>query len=260
MSLAPFTFRQSTPDDFAAWLGLVPHEMPIDPAVLRALPALWSGLLADEAAEARTITSVEAGREHVDAFGLSVFLRPGLFEDFAAQPPRRIAETIYRAILAGDAPILRGRDVVKVNSTAGVDVCTLHFCERPVDLNDPVGQQLIAMGHAAFRDAHMGYNIRALLHQNFRAPHKAFLLAGGMTLFHEFDATQGEASVVVGMTRERSLAEPAGSPISFLFRTERPRFYFTASERRVLRAALSGKADADIAAQLGVSRDAVKGA
>ena len=122
------------------------------------------------------------------------------------------------------------------------------------------------MGHAAFRDAHLGHNLRSLLHQNFRPQHKAFLLASGMTLFHEFTAgdragvNDDETSFIVGMTRERALTEPLGSVISFLFRSETPRFYFAPSERRVLRAALSGASDRDMAAQLGVSRDAIKGA
>jgi hypothetical protein len=266
MSLAPFIFRQSTPADFPAWLALLPHEMPMDPELSAQLPALWSALLKDDAIEARTIVSVTAGHEQVDAFGASVFLRPGLFDELMARPRRRLTESIYRALLAGEQPILTGREIAKANAGSGVDVCVLHFCERPVDLNDPIGQQLLAMGHAAFRDAHLGYNLRALVHQNFRPQHKPFLFAGGMALFHEFTVDDGgpgdgdESSVIVGMTRERSLAEPVGSPISLLFRCEPPRFYFAASERRVLRAALSGGSDRDIAALLGVSRHAIKGA
>jgi hypothetical protein len=64
---------------------------------------------------------------------------------------------------------------------------------------------------------------------------------------------------VFGQTRERALLEPVGSTVSFLFRSVRPRYYFPASQRRVLRAALAGRSDNEIAAQLGVSRDAIKG-
>jgi DNA-binding CsgD family transcriptional regulator len=133
-----------------------------------------------------------------------------------------------------------------------------------VDLFAPMGQQLLAMGHAAFRDAHLGYHIRAIVHETFRPVHKALQLASGMAQLHEFaqavpdDCSDPRPSVQVGMTRRQSLAEPAGSPISLLFRSEMPRYYFAASERRVLRAALSGRSDADIAAQFGVTRDAVK--
>jgi DNA-binding CsgD family transcriptional regulator len=264
MSLPPFTFRQSTAADFPSWLALLPHEMQMDPQLAQQLPALWTNLVDNDAIEARTITSVTVDGVQVDAFGASVFLRPGLFEELVSRPRPHLAESIYRAMLAGERPVLTGREIAKANSGAGVDVCVLHFCERPVDLNDPIGQQLLAMGHAAFRDAHLGYNLRALMHQNFRPQHKVFLLASGMALFHEFTANEAgnvdDASVIVGMTRERSLAEPVGSPISLLFRTELPRIYFTASERRVMRAALSGASDRDIAKQLGVSRDAIKGA
>ncbi len=214
--------------------------------------------------EARSIVSTSAAVESVDAFGASVFLRPGLIDEWFTQPRRGITERVYRALLAGESPILSGRELARANSGAGVDVCILHFCERPVDLFSPIGQQLLAMGHAAFRDAHLGYHIRAIVHETFRPVHKALQLASGMTQIHEFsapgtdDCTDARPSVQVGMTRRQSLAEPAGSPISLLFRSELPRFFFAASERRVLRAALSGRSDADIAEQLGVTRDAIK--
>jgi DNA-binding CsgD family transcriptional regulator len=214
--------------------------------------------------EARSIVSLNGGAESVDAFGASVFLRPGLIDEWLAQPRRGIAERLYRALLAGEAPIISGRDLARANSGAGVDVCILHFCERPVDLFTPMGQQLLAMGHAAFRDAHLGYHIRAIVHETFRPVHKALQLASGMVQLHEFaeptadECSDPRPSVQVGMTRIQSLAEPAGSPISLLFRSEMPRYFFAASERRVLRAALSGRSDADIGSQLGVTRDAVK--
>lgn len=239
--------------------------MPLDAQIAAKLPALWTALLQQEAIEARTIVSNAGDRERVEAFGASVFLPAGAFADLVAHPPRRVAESIYRALLTGEKAILSAREIAKANSDGGVDVCVMHFCERPVDLNDPIGQQLLAMGHAAFRDAHLGYNVRALVHQNFRPSHRAFLLAGGMALFHDLAATADSGrdtpeSVIVGMTRERAMAEAAGSPISFLFRSEQPRFYFAPSERRVLRAALTGRSDNEIAALIGVSHDAVKGA
>jgi hypothetical protein len=190
-----------------------------------------------------------------------------MFDELVAQPPARVAESIYRALLGNERTVLSSREIARANSGDGVDVCVMHFCEKPVDLEDPVGQQLLAIGHAAFRDAHLGYNVRALLHQSFRPMHRAFLVASGMVLFHDFGPAPPSAprvrldsSMMVGMTRERALAEPVGSPISLLFRSEKPRFYFAASERRVLRNALLGRSDSDIADVLGVSRDAVKGA
>lgn len=266
MTLTPFTFRPSVAADIPAWCRLVPHEMPLDPRIAARLPALWTSLLQEEAIEARTIVSNAGDHERVEAFGASVFLPSGAFADLIGSPPRRVAESIYRALLNGDKAILSAREIAKANSNSGVDVCVMHFCERPVDLNDPIGQQLLAMGHAAFRDAHLGYNVRALVHQNFRPSHRAFLLAGGMALFHDFAAPAdvgrdtAESSVIVGMTRDQAMAQPAGSPISFLFLSQRPRFYFAPSERRVLRAALTGRSDGEIAALIGVSHDAVKAA
>ena len=259
-----FTFRQTIPADFQWWLKWLPNEVALHPDLGNALPELWTRLLADEAMEARTIVSMTDGVESVDAFGASVFLRPGLFDEWTARPHRGIVERIYRCVLASDSPLLTGRELPKANSGAGVDVCVLHFCERPVDLNTPVGQQLLAMGHAAFRDAHLGYHIRSIVHETFQPVHKALLLASGMAQLHECapqptgDCSDPRPSTQVGMTRVQSLAEPAGSTISLLFRSEPPRYYFSASERRVLRAALAGRSDADIAAQLLVTRDAVK--
>jgi DNA-binding NarL/FixJ family response regulator len=264
MQPTTFTFRSSVPADFSWWLKWLPNEVALDPELSAGLPALWSRLLADEAMEARSIVSVSGGKESVDAFGASVFLQPGLIDEWFAQPRRGIVERLYRALLAGESPILSGRDLARTNSGAGVDVCILHFCERPVDLFTPIGQQLLAMGHAAFRDAHLGYHIRAVVHETFRPVHKALQLASGMVQLHEFaeptsdQCADPRPSVQVGMTRRQSLAEPAGSPISLLFRSEMPRYFFAASERRVLRAALSGRTDTDIATQLGVTRDAVK--
>jgi DNA-binding CsgD family transcriptional regulator len=259
-----FTFRSSVPADFSWWLKWLPNEVVLDPHLTAGLPALWTRLLADEAMEARSIVSANGGKESVDAFGASVFLRPGLIDEWLAQPRRGIVERLYRALLAGESPIISGRDLARTNSGAGVDVCILHFCERPVDLFAPIGQQLLAMGHAAFRDAHLGYHIRAIVHETFRPVHKALQLASGMAQLHDFaeaapdECSDPRPSVQVGMTRRQSLAEPAGSPISLLFRSEMPRYFFAASERRILRGALSGRSDADIAAQLGVTRDAVK--
>ena len=265
MTPTPFTLRPSVAADIPAWCRLVPHEMPLDAQIAAKLPALWTSLLEKEAIRrgpsSRTPETTNTWRRSAPAF-----FSTGAFADLIASPPARVAESIYRALLNGEKAILSAREIAKANSNSGVDVCVMHFCERPVDLNDPIGQQLLAMGHAAFRDAHLGYNVRALVHQNFRPSHRAFLLAGGMALFHDFaapkeagrDAT--ESSVIVGMTRERAMTEPAGSPISFLFLSQQPRFYFAPSERRVLRAALTGRSDSEIAALLGVSHDAVKGA
>ncbi len=261
MATPTLTFRTSIPSDASSWLELLPKEMPLEPSLAAKLPRLWRELIADEAIEARTILVDHGGRESIDAFGASVFLRSGMIEEIRDRPQPGLAARLYTAIDRGERPILTGRDLARANSGPGVDVCVLHFCQRVESLEDAFGQQLLAMGHAAFRDAHLGYNVRSIVHESFGRMHRTYQLASGLTMLHDF-GTSAEfgTSCIVGMTRERSLAEPAGSPISFLFRSTPPRYFFSASERRVLRLAISGKSDSETAAALGVSFDAVKNA
>ncbi len=261
MATPTLTFRTSIASDASSWLSLLPNEMSLDAALAVKLPSLWRELIANDAIEARTILVDNGGRESIDAFGASVFLRPGLVEDIIAHPRPGLAARIYAAIDRGDRPILVGRDLARANSDTGVDVCVLHLCQRVESLDDAFGQQLLAMGHAAFRDAHLGYNVRSIVHENFGQMHRAYQLASGLAMLHDFEGNgEASASYIVGMTRERSLAEPAGSPISFLFRSTPPRYFFSASERRVMRLAMSGKSDSETAAALTVSVDAVKNA
>jgi hypothetical protein len=258
MATPTLTFRASIASDASSWLELVPKELAFDASLAARLPALWRELIADEAIEARTIVFDNGPRESIEAFGASVFLRPGLVEEITAHPQPGLAARIYRAIERGEQPILAGRNLARANSTIGVDVCVLHLCQRIDSLDDVYGQQLLAMGHAAFRDAHLGYNVRSIVHENV-GMHRAYQLASGFELLHDFAANgEGGTSYLVGMTRERSLAEPAGSPISFLFRSTPPRYFFSASERRVLRSAIAGSSDAETAAARGVSLNAIK--
>ncbi len=258
MATPTLTFRTSVASDASSWLELLPKEMPLDRLLAAKLTLLWRELIADEAIEARTILLNDGPHESIEAFGASVFLRPGLVEEIISQPQPGLAAGIYSAIDRGERPILLGRDLARANSSVGVDVCVLHLCQRAHSLDDVFGQQLLAMGHAAFRDAHLGYNVRSVVHENF-GMHRAYQLASGFQMLHDFAANgEGGTSYIVGMTRERSLAEPAGSPISFLFRSTPPRYFFSASERRVLRSTIAGRSDSETAAALAVSLNAIK--
>ncbi|MGE0622907.1 MAG: helix-turn-helix transcriptional regulator [Pseudomonadales bacterium] len=250
-----FTFRPAEAGDFDSWPDLLPAGS-MAPELPPSLPGLWAALLEEGAMEARTIVS-DADGDSVEAFGASVFLRPGVLDTFHGLSRPRFAEWIYRSLLAGETPLLSGRELARANARDGLDVCVLHFCQRLNDLNDPLGQQLLALGHAAFRDAHEGYNLNTVVHETFGGTHRDFLLAGGFELLREFSDEAGP-SCLVAMTRARSAELVTGSPISLLFHSSQPRYYFSPSERRVLRAALAGQTDKDAARRLGITPDAVK--
>ena len=241
--------------------GLAPPDR------LRArLPSIWGRLLEKEQMISLVIEDPGAsGFRAVVGFGMSVFASDAFLAAYLAAPHPHLAARIYEELEAGRSPILSIEQIRQANSTSGLSLIVLHFGQREIDPRDPETMAALAMAHQSFRLAHEGYRINRVLHEAC-GDQLEVLRAGGHLVKSDFAAAYGSKpptperrSWLCGLYRDDRETWLPGATLAFLFRPLQVKFGFTAAEQRILlRALVEEVSDEEIAADLGVSVDAVK--
>jgi hypothetical protein len=229
--------------------------------------AIWQTLMAQSAMNFTVVEDLT--RPHpssIEAFAATVFVSDPFFEEIYSTPRPYLSELIYERILAGRSPILSTSDVRARNSSTGLHLVILHFGLSNLDLTHERTQSALQAGSAAFYFFHAGYRINSLLQEVHGLQQLRYMVNGGFRLLAHFrvpptltlaeNASQQHRYLFV---LKKDWVEPGAiDSLSLLFHTPLPVIYFSASEQRVLIHALSSESDLQIAANLGVSLDAVK--
>jgi len=261
------TVRPLEERDFAACLELLRGHLAYPGPVLEDLPRAWSRLLRDDCLVAAVI---EDGRRSGNAgdilcFGASVFVTDEwMAAGQAAQEPYLAARTI-RQELSGRSPILRPPAIRRGNASGGLNIVTLHYAEprSSEDVRIPLRYR---MAHA-FVEATSGYRIKALIQEFWDELPPEFIESGSWSTTTDYTGwferrglphpPPGQRPILTSFTREEVLAK-SGNIWAPVFVFKPPRLCLTRAEQAMLRQALLGYTDIELAACLHLALPTVK--
>ena len=159
-----------------------------------------------------------------------------------SRPPQHVPRLRYRKLRAGDLPQsleLLPEHIGLANARGELVLMSLHFSMREHDLSDPYVHRRVAVANDSFRVHHSGYNLRALYFENSAAAAPLALSSGFVERrLAGHDALQApdpqRRPALFALTREEARQRLPGPPARKCFEHQPPRFFFNASQRRLL--------------------------
>lgn len=262
------THRPAERADYARCIALLQGDFALTPHQLSVLPQLWSAL----AAGGSLIMSVVEDHEREPAgrtvgMGASVFVTDRFTEEAKTTRPPNIGSQFVLEAMAGRSPALDFAAIARANSGPGLNVFVLHYAwDRDNLLPDDARaarDELIR----AFLHEHRGYRLKEILLERHGEEAIRRVLTGGFLLRRDYaDYYESIGSgpppserhpYLAGMSVDDAL-HAEGSTVSALFLYSPPRFRFRPGDQALLRRALMGETDEELAQSLSISPSAIK--
>lgn len=261
------THRPGTTNDLARCIELLRSDPTVPTDLLRHLSGFWG----DRIRQGSMIISVIEDHERpqpvrVVAFGASAFVSDRFAAEAKSSRPPNLSVQAIREELAGEGPILMTQDIGRANSGDGLNVLVLHYMWDRENLAPEEARAARDELIQAFLQEHAGYRLKQILLERCGEEAMRRVLTGGFRLYRDFSEyykSQGaeppadERFYLCGISREEARAAE-GSTVSPLFLYAEPRFRFRPVDQALLRRAVQGETDEDLAANLGISSSAVK--
>lgn len=255
--------RQMQPADSLACADLLRGHLAYRPDLIAELPHRWADLMRTEALQAQVVESGADGTRRIVGFGAGVFVTDAWMEEiWLAREPYVTARTLR----GNPSPILRPPAIGRANVADGLNVVNLHYAEAtglPESLNAALRYQIMR----SFLETFSCYRIKAVAQEMWDEISLEFILNGWGSVrsdYSEYFRQRGEMApasgqrpFLIGLTAAEARANPGniGAP---LFVYAPPRIRFTPAEKSLLRQALLGLTDAEIAANLRIALPTVK--
>jgi DNA-binding CsgD family transcriptional regulator len=237
-----------------------------DQELLALLPRVWERLL-----ERRSIIFEVLEDRHpvtrlkIVGFGASVFVTDEFMRTarMGCEPPL-MAKLIGLESKGRGSPILKPAAVASMNDGGGLNVLILHYCEAAGLQEGDLRQLRFAMLDGFLR-MHRGYRIKEVLQELWDEIDPAYIQNGwGHVRTNDaqpgaagLEWTPGSGPIRIGLDREEALAWP-GSAGASLFTYTPPRLALSKGGRELLRRAVLGETDAELARSLHLSPSTVK--
>jgi len=241
--------------DLAEACHLVPDALPLPPAVRAALPALWARWLGHPGFNADLIEDMaRPPGDRLVGLGMAMALDERWQARMRQAPPVHAAACLYEELHSGRFAPPSERELAQQSARGEVAFLVLHYHQRSTDLSDPDTLSTLGVAMDLFRRAHAGFRLAALYQEGF--PEQApYLLSMGFSALTRRDDGGPE---LFGLTREQAERQLPGTPVRDAFQFTSPRLGFSASERKLLRLALTQVGDAQLGDELGLSAHTVK--
>ena len=262
-----FLVRPVEERDFPACLDLLRGHLAYPASILPELPKVWRRLLRDDAFVTAVAESgsMESKPGSILAFGMVVFVTDAWMSAAQAGEEPYLSVRTIRQELAGPSPILRPAAIQRENAGSGLNAVHLHYVEAP--LSEELRTALDYRMRPAFVEDMRGYRIKAALIELWDEvpPHS---VKGGpypmVTDYAAYFARRGEPlpplgrrPFLLGLTRPEVLAD-FGRAVAPAFLDAPPRLGFTRAEQRMLRQAVFGYTDVQLAQRLHLALPTIK--
>jgi hypothetical protein len=187
--------------------------------------------------------------------GIGVFVTSAFADQEIRQPRPGLNSRIIAGIAAG-APIVLGREEIGAgNAGDGLDFVNLYGTWRDGVLNPEELAEVQALLGSGFVEHFAGYRFNRVLKEAIGESRIALARATGTyRLIAEYPEHESALAVV---KKESALAAPY-SVAATIYRYQAPVLHLRPAEQELLSAALSGKTDAELSAELGLSIEATK--
>lgn len=247
--------------DLQEALAFVPAWLRLPAAVRQALPWIWTRLLGHPGFNADVIEDLNrpAGQRIV-GLGMAIALDERWRQRMASEPPAFAPASIYEELLSGRFQPPSDKELGRLSGQGEVTFLVLHYEQALTDLANPDTMELLALAMGLFRQAHAGYRLQHL-YQEGLGEQGQYLLSMGFrarTQRNAPDAPAQDLPELYGLSREEAARLLPGSPVRDAFQFTPPRIGFSASERRLLRLAVTQLTDEQIGEELGISGHGIK--
>ena len=217
---------------------------------------VWRTLLDNSAFQANVIESERPLAGHkIVACGMGVFVAK-TFADHEIKKPQPGLNSRIIAGLATEEPVVLNRaQIAAGNAGQGLDFVNMYGTWRDGIMNASQLAEVQALLGTSFVEHFAGYRFNRVLKEAIGAARIALARATGTyRIVAEFQEHDSALAVV---TRESVLTAPY-SVAAKMYRYEPPVLRLRPAEQKLLAAALTGKTDAELSAELGLSIEAVK--
>jgi hypothetical protein len=264
-------WRPMKPKDVAGCADIIASHPVIGPRygpVINHLGRAWLHLLDSHAMTTAVFEEVEKGRVSLAGVGVGVFVRDEFVRELKTQRQFWFGPELAKRVLNGNSPVLSDEEVREANSGEGLNELVWEtlpqqsFAQRT---------EIYHLMGAAYIEIHRGFRLKEMITSQAESAQRLqwALDAGG--LYWDPKAACYVKSLkkgveefarephIVGITRELEFARP-GSWVGSLFDYHPPRFWFSASEQRLLIRSISDRTETNavLAKELGVSLPTVK--
>ena len=239
------------------------HCLEIQPACLgdqvvgrRTALRVWKAFLDKPSFQATVIESeLPMAGHRIVACGMGVFVTAAFADREIKDPRPGLNSRIIAGVAAGEPVVLSRAEIGSGNAGEGLDFVNMYGTWRDGITSPDQLAEVHALLGTSFVEHFAGYRFNRVLKEAIGASRIALARATGTyRLLAEFPESESALAVV---TRESALTAPysAGATI---YRYRPPVLRLRPAEQELLAAALTGKTDAELSADLGLTIEAIK--
>jgi hypothetical protein len=217
---------------------------------------VWKAFLDDPAFLANVIESDRTiGGRRIVACGMGVFVCREFADREIESPRPGLNSRIIAGAASGESVVLSSGEIAAGNAGDGVDFVNMYGTWRDGIMNAEQLAEVHALLGTSFVEHFAGYRFNRVLKEAIGNSRIALARATGTyRLIAEFPESESALAVV---TRESAFAAPY-SLAATMYRYRPPALRLRPSEQKLLIAALTGKTDAELSDDLGLSLEAIK--
>jgi hypothetical protein len=217
---------------------------------------VWKDLLNSPSFLANVIESERPVAGHkIVACGMGVFVTKAFADREISNPRAGLNSRIIAGIASGESIVLNRAQIASGNAGEGIDFVNMYGAWREGIMNSDQLAEVQALLGTSFVEHFTGYRFNRVLKEAIGESAIALARATGTyRLVAEFK--KAESALVVA-TRESVLTAPY-SVAAKMYRYQAPVLRLRPAEQKLLAAALAGKTDAELSADLELSIEAIK--
>lgn len=246
--------------DLSEAQAFVPAWLNLPEPVRAALPVIWTRLLGHPGFNADVIEDLNRPPgQRIVGLGMAIALDERWRQRMVQDPPPFAPALIYEELLDGRFQPPSDKELGRLSGLGEVTFLVLHYEQSLTDLANPDTMELLALAMGLFRQAHAGYRLQHL-YQEGLGEQGAYLESMGFRARTQRNQAGPSTPLpeLYGLSRDEASRLLPGSPVRDAFQFTPPRIGFSASERRLLRLAVTQLTDEQIGDELGISGHGIK--
>jgi hypothetical protein len=262
-----FLIRPLEERDFPACVELLRGHLAYPASILPELPEVWRRLLREDALVAAVVESrsLDGKPGNIFAFGMVVFVTDAWIVAARTSEEPYLSMKTVRQELAGPSPILRPAAIRRANRGSGLNALHLHYAETRS--SEELRSGLEYRMQLAFVEYMRGYRVQGVFVELWDEILPYAILNGPAKVLTDYAGyfrqrgeplpSPGRCPFLLGLTREEVLGD-FGNVLASVFAHTPPRLGFTRAEQRMLRQAVFGYTDLELAPRLQLALPTIK--
>ena len=217
---------------------------------------VWKTLLHEPSFLANVIESDRPLAGHrIVGCGMGVFVTRTFADREIRTPQPGLNSRIIAGVASGTSTVLSRAQIAAGNAGEGLDFVNMYGSWREGVMSTDQIAEVHALLGTSFVEHFSGYRFNRVLKE--AVGHSSIALARATGTYRQIAEFKESQSALVVATRESVLSAPYSVAAS-LYRYQEPVLQLRPAEQRLLAAALVGKTDAELSADLGLSIEAIK--